>query len=212
MVLGSDPVAVGLVASLAHPGGNVTGVTALTLGLSAKRVELLKETVPGVSRLGVLRHRSSPIATSAFRETQAAAKKLGLRVYSLEVSTPADFDAAFTTATQEQIDGFICLTDAITWSQRTKIVNFTAKERLPAIYEFREFAELGGLMSYGASFPALWQRAAYFVDRILKGAKPADLPVEQASKFELILNLRTATALGLTIPQSMLLRADEVIR
>ena len=208
----ANPVASGFVASLARPGGNLTGLTLLGPELSGKRLELLTETAPGVSRVGVIWNPANPAAEPMLKETEAAARTLGVRLQPLGVRDPAQLDSAFAAMTRERAGAFSVLPDPILHSQRTRIAELAAKSRLPAIYYAKDYVEAGGLMAYGASFPELFRQAATFVDKILKGAKPADLPVEQPTKFELIVNLKTARALGLTIPQSILLRADRVIR
>ena len=206
-----DPVGTGLVASLARPGGNVTGLSTLTPELGRKRLQLLKEVVPGVSRVAVLWNAANPYAVLNMRETEAAARTLGVQVQSLEVRGPDDFESALPAAIRGRAGALIVVDDPLTLTYRVRIVDFAARNRLPAMYGFREYAEAGGLMAFGASLADLGRRAATYVDKILKGAKPADLPVEQPTKFELVINLKTAKALGLTIPQSVLLRADQII-
>ncbi len=207
-----DPVAAGLVSSLARPGGNVTGVSLFTGELSAKRLALLKETIPKIRRVAVLSNPASPTNDRQLKDTRDAASALGLRLHILEVRDLHGFDQAFSVLTRERADAVLPLSDVMFFEQREKIVSLAARNRVPAIYEWREFVEVGGLMSYGTSIGHMYGRLASYVDKILKGAKPADLPVEQPTKFELIINLKTAKALGLTIPQSVLIRADEVIR
>jgi putative ABC transport system substrate-binding protein len=207
-----DPVASGFVDSLARPGGNVTGLTLLGPELTGKRLELLKEAVPGVARMAVLWNPAEPTAGAMRKEVEGAARTLGLQLQFLGVRVPAEFESAFSTMAKERVGAFIVLPDAMLHSHKRRIVDLAAKSRLQAIYYAKDYAEAGGLMSYGASFPDLFRRAATYVDKILKGAKPADLPIEQPTKFELVINLKTAKALGLTIPQSLLLRADEVIQ
>ncbi len=207
-----DPVVTGLVASLARPGGNITGLSLLAPELAGKRLELLKETLPGLSRVAVLWNSASPAMGYTFRETRVAAEQLGVKLQSLEVQgDPTDFERAFALVIKERPDGLFVTLDAFTSLHRGRIAELAARHRLPAIYELREYVDAGGLMAYGPSSRDLWRRAATYVDKILKGAKPADLPVEQPTKFELIINLKTAKALGLTIPQSVLMRADQVI-
>ena len=208
----SDPVASGLVASLAHPGGNVTGWSNILPEMSGKLLELLKEAMPGASRIAVLYDPANPGKALELKELQAAARVLGVTLQSLEVPSPKELEAAFSTMTRRRPDALITFVDAVTLPHRQRIVEFAAKSRLPAMYQVREFVEAGGLMSYGLSVERQMRRAAHFVDKILKGAKPSDLPVEQPTKFELVLNLKTAKALGLKIPQSVLVRADEVIQ
>jgi len=208
-----DPVGDGFVASLGQPGGNITGVSALTQDLSGKRLELLKDTVPGMARVAVLWNPVEPSALRQLRDTEDAARGLGLQMQTLEVHGLDEFAGAFATARQGHADGLIVLVfPPGTAEDRARLVDLAAQSRLPTIYWERAFVEAGGLMSYAASYRAMAWRAAYYVDRILKGAKPADLPVEQAMKFELIMNLKTAKALGVTIPPSLLLLADEVIQ
>jgi putative ABC transport system substrate-binding protein len=204
----SDPVALGLVASLARPGANITGLTVGPPELEGKRVELLKETLPRLSRGAALWNPGWPQGLDA---AQRAARKLGVTLRTLEVREPGEFAAAFVAMRKEHLDALIVISDAMFTNQRARIVDLVAKSRLPAVYDVREFPESGGLMSYGAKVPDLFRRAAILVDKILKGAKPADLPVEQPTKFELVINLKTAKALGLTIPPAVLARADEVI-
>ncbi|MBI4587668.1 MAG: ABC transporter substrate-binding protein [Candidatus Rokubacteria bacterium] len=211
MATGGDVVGAGLVASLARPGGNITGLTAISPELSAKRLELLKEAFPGVSRVAVLWNPADPGAALSFRETEIAARALGVQLQSLEVRGPNDFDRAFSAITEKRADALLVVRSPVTNVHQTRIVDFAAKSRLPAMYSRTGSAEAGGLMFYGTDDHDLYRRAATYVDKILKGAKPADLPVEQPTKFELVINLKTAKALGLTIPQSILLRADKVI-
>jgi putative ABC transport system substrate-binding protein len=206
-----DPIASGLVASLARPGGNVTGLSTNLPGLGAKRLELLKEGFPKVSRVAVLSNPANPGHPAFLREMDVAAHTLKVELQRLEVRSPNDFKNAFQAATQRRVEGFVALDDSLFYSERVQIVGLVARSRLPAVYGFRETAEAGGLMVYGANLRDQWRRAATYVDKILKGAKPGDLPVEQPTKFELVLNLKTAKALGLTIPPSLLLRADQVI-
>jgi len=208
----SDPVDYGLVASLARPGGNITGLSNTGADLSGKRLELLKEGVPGISRIAVLWNSANPIMARQLRETEVAAQVLGAQLQVVDVRGPDDFARAFRAVTMGRPGALVVLADFLTVNHRGRIAEFAAKNRLPAISEFREFAAAGCLMAYGPSAPDLGRRAAVFVDKILKGAKPADLPVEQPTKFELVINLKTAKALGLTIPQSVLVRADEVIQ
>jgi putative ABC transport system substrate-binding protein len=212
MAVSFDPVGSGLMASLARPGGNLTGLATLNPELAGKRLELLKETVPGVVRIAVLRNSNNPITTPQLRETRAAAQALGLELQSLDVQGPEDFDAAFQAATKARAGALIVLSDGVTNDHRTRLVGFAAKSRLPAMYGGRPYVDAGGLMAYGANGADNFRRAATYVDKILKGAKPADLPIEQPTKFELVINFKTAKALGLTIPQSILVRADEVIQ
>ena len=207
-----DPVQAGLIANLARPGGNVTGLTLLAPGLNGKRLELLKESVPGVAHVAVLWNPTNPAATQYLRETEGAAPSLQLQLQPLEVPGPDAIEAAVGAAVKGQADALITLPDAMLSNQRTQIADLAAKHRLPALFPEREFVDAGGLLSYGPSVPANFHRAAAFVDKILKGAKPADLPVEQPSRFELVINLKTAKALGLIIPPSLLFQADVVIQ
>src|SRR5262245_52547256 len=210
MTVAPDPVGEGLVTSLARPGGNVTGLTSLVPGLSEKYVELLHEVVPSASRFAVVARPPNP-TPEIQRGVQAAARQLGVTLAFTEVSGPADFDAALARAKRDGAGGIIVGLDAVTYLHRATFAQLALKHRLPGVYWSREFVESGGLLAYGASVPDLGRRAAYFVDRILKGARPADLPVEQPIRFELVINLRTARLLGLTIPPSVLARADGVI-
>jgi len=212
MVDPGDPVASGLVASLAHPGGNATGLTTITPDLAAKRLQLLKEAVPKISRVAVLWNSALPAAEVALNEMQAAAVALGVELQSVKVQGPSEFENAFAAITKERTAALIVFPDPLTFIHRELIVNFAAKNRISAMSGAREFVDAGGLMSYGPNYPDMFRRAATYVDKILKGAKPADLPVEQPTRFELVINLKTAKALGLTIPQSILVRADQVIQ
>jgi putative ABC transport system substrate-binding protein len=211
MVGVGDPVATGLVASLARPGGNITGLSQLSPELSGKRLDLLKEVVPGVSRVAILRNPTNPSNAAQLEETKSAAKALGVQLQLLEVRGPQDFERAFQAATWGRAGALITLDDLLIYTRRIQIVALAAKSRLPAMYGWSTFAEAGGLMSYGPDFRDMYRQAAVFVDKILKGAKPGDLPIEQPAKFELVLNLKTAKALGLTIPRSILQQADQVI-
>ncbi len=208
----TDPVETGLVASLARPGGNITGLTLISSQLSGKRLELLKEVVPQLSRLAVLSNPTSAAFPPQMRETKVAARALGVQLQPLEVRGPDDFERVFLAATKERAGALITLDDAFVFTYRAWVVKLAAKSRLPAIYGFREFVDAGGLMSYAANLSDMYRRAATFVDKILKGTKPADLPVEQPTKFEFIINLKAAKQIGLTIPQSVLYRADKVIK
>jgi putative tryptophan/tyrosine transport system substrate-binding protein len=207
-----DPVGAGLVTSLARPGGNLTGLSlAWAEGLAGKWPELVKETVPSASSAGLLFNPVSPTMASYVRAAQAAASKLGLRLQEFEVRDAKDFDGAFAAMARQKLRALIVITDPLTLRYRTRVVQLAASSRLPAVYTFGEFARVGGLVAYGPSVTEMFHRAAAYVDRILKGAKPADLPVEQPTKFELVINLKAAKALGLTIPPSLLLRADQVL-
>ncbi len=208
----ADPVESGLVSSLARPGANITGLSLISPELAGKRLELLREVVPKVSRVGVLLPSPSPSITPQMKQAEVAARSLGMQLQGLEVRTPNDFERAFQAAIRARAGALLTLDSALLYTHRTRIVDLAAKNRLPAMYGLTGFAEAGGLMSYGANLVHMYRRAATFVDKILKGAKPADLPVEQPTRFELVINLKTAKALGLTIPQSVLVRADQVIR
>jgi len=213
MALSADPVPTGLVSSLARPGGNITGLSLLSGELSGKRLELLKEVVPNLSRVAVLWDPVNPATLLQLRETEAAAQVLGVQLQPLEVRGPnPDFERAFQDTAGGQAGALITLDDLLILIHRRKIVDFAAKKRLPAMYGFRELPDAGGLMSYTANRSHLFRRAATYVDKLLKGAKPADLPVEQPTRFEFVINMKTAKALGLTIPPSILIRADQVIQ
>ena len=210
--MGGDPVGAGLVASLARPGGNLTGVSGLLgSGFVGKWVELLKETAPRTTRVCALRDARNPVSERFLPNLQAAAETLGLKLQVLAVRELRELDSAFAAMSKEGSSGLVVFGEALFFPHRSRIPELVAKYRLPAIYEFRVFVDAGGLMSYGWSLPDLWRRAATYVDKILKGAKPGDLPVEQPTKFELVINLKTAKALGLTIPPSVLLQTNEVI-
>jgi len=211
MAFDDDPVGSGLVASLARPGGNITGLSSLSPGLSAKQLELLKEIMPRLSRVAVLGSLIHPGTAQSLQEMELAARAFKVQLHYLNVVDPKTVDTAFGAAHKERVDAMLVLTSVVTTTQREKIIDLAAKNRLPAIYFTAEWVEAGGLLAYGASFTDLFRRAAIYVDKVLKGAKPADLPVEQPTKFELVINLKTAKALGLTIPQSVLLRADQLI-
>jgi putative ABC transport system substrate-binding protein len=206
-----DPLNSGLIDSLAHPGRNLTGGAQLTAEVSGKRLEILKKVVPGVSRAAVLWNSANPALVFSWKETQGAARALGVTLQSHEVQGPKDFAAAFAMIAEERPDALLVLQDAVAILQRKEIIDFAIQKRLPSMFNEKEWAVAGGLMSYGENFSAMYRRAAYFVDQIFKGAKPADLPVEQATKFDLVLNLRTAKAIGVTIPDSIFILADEVI-
>ena len=208
MTLASDPVGAGLVKSLARPGGNVTGGSSMTPELGSKRLELLKEVVPRVAHLAVL---WTPAATFELRATRAAAHKLGLTLKLMEVRNADDLARAFAVLEKQRPDALTMLFDALTTGYRGLVADFAKKHKLPTVFGAREFAEAGGLMSYAPDIAEGFRRAAIYADKILKGAKPADLPVEQPTKFELVINLKTAKALGLTVPPSILARADELI-
>ncbi len=210
-----DPIGDGLVASLARPGGNITGLTFLGPELVPKRLQVFKEALPKVSRVAALWHPGAfgeRTNQEMLKGTEAAARTLGVHLQFAEVGGADDFDRAFSTMTRERADALIVFPGPMLFNERKRIVGLAAKHRLPSMFSAREFVELGGLISYGASIADLIRRAATHVDKILKGAKPGDLPVEQPTKFELVINLKTAKALGLTIPKSLLQRADEVIQ
>jgi len=213
ILINADPVAAGIVDSLARPGGNITGVTRLTRELSGKRLELLKEAFPSISRLGILWDANGLALDIVFKEYESAARALKIQLQSLEVRGPnPDLAGAFQAASKERANALITITDALVSPYRKRIADLAIKNRLPSMYERSFYVEAGGLMSYSADDAAISRRAAVYVDKILKGAKPADLPVEQPTKFEFVINLKTAKALNLTIPQSVLYRADKVIK
>jgi len=204
-----DPRA--LVASFAHPGGNITGVTTFSTELTAKRIELLKELVPNLSRVALLHNMGNPAAPPEWEETKTAARSLGLQAELLDVRSQGDLGRAFELAVRQRVDALVIGADGLTQMHQQTIVDLVARNRLPAAYPAREFVEAGGLIAYAVNYPDLYFRFASFVDKIFKGAKPGELPVEQPTKFELVINLKTAKALGLTIPPAVLARADEVI-
>ncbi|HEU5153210.1 MAG TPA: ABC transporter substrate-binding protein [Gemmatimonadales bacterium] len=211
MVAVGDPVATGLVASLRRPGGNITGLTSISEDLEGKRLELLREVLPAVSRVAVLWNPENQSLLAELKEIRAAAQVLGMNVQAMKVRTPGELDETFKAIVRERPEALLVMADRLFLHNRQRIMDFATKQRLPGVYAYRELVEAGGLMSYGPSYPGMHRRAAYFVDRILKGAKPADLPVERPTKFELLVNLKAAKALGLTIPPSVLQRADQVI-
>ena len=206
-----EPLGVGVVASLAYPGGNITGFSAFVTELSGKRVELIKEAVPGVTRLGFLNNMSNPFSPPQWEETVKAARSLQLQAELLDVRRKEDISHAFELAASRRVDGLLVGIEAVTQENRRLIADMAQRQRLPTIFASGEFVEAGGLMSYGVSYPDLYRRAAGLVEKIFKGAKAGDLPVEQPSKFEMIINLKTAKAIHLTIPESLLLRAQQVI-
>ena len=207
-----DPVATGLVASLARPGGNTTGLTDMSSDLSGKRLELLKSIVPRVSRIAVLSNPTDAAAGVKMRAMEDAARAFGVRLQPVEVRSGADLETAFQAAAKLRAGALITVEDTLLLDHRARIAKLAEEGRLPALYANREFVDAGGLMSYGPSIEDMFRRAATHVDKILKGARPGDLPIEQPTKFELVINLKTAKVLGLTIPRSLLLRADEVIQ
>ena len=212
MIGAGDPVASGLVASLARPGGNVTGTSMTAPELGGKRLQLLKETVPGFSRAAILWNPFNPDSTFVVTGTEMAARTLGIQVQYFEVKRPEDFDIVFATITNGRADALMTVDDPLMFVHAPRIVDFAARTRRPAIYGSSEYVDSGGLMAYGPRSVAAFRTTLTYVDRILKGAKPADLPVTEPRQFELVINLRTAKALGLTIPQSLLLQADRVVQ
>jgi putative tryptophan/tyrosine transport system substrate-binding protein len=208
----SYPVGSGLVASLARPGGNITGLTNLTTDLSAKRLELLKEAFPDVSLVAVLSNPKDPISGPILQEVETAARALAVKIQIFEVGDPKEFDSALSKMSRARAGALLVLTSQMFLRQRARIVDIAAKHRLPTMFWTTEFVDAGGLMSYGTNNPDLYRRAATYVDKILKGTKPADLPVEQPLKFELMINLKTARQIGVTISPNVLARADKVIR
>ena len=206
-----DPVATGFVASLARPGGNITGLSMMLPELVGKQLELLKEVLPKVSRVALLGNPANPANAPMVRHAQDAARALGVRLQLLEARDPSEIDGAFAAITTERAGAVIVLTDTVLLDHRARIADHAARRRLPTVFGVSEFVEAGGLLAYGPSLADGFRRAATYVDKILKGAKPADLPIEQPTTFELVINLKTAKALGLTIPPSLLLRADQVI-
>lgn len=210
-VVHGDPIGSGDIQSLAHPGGHTTGLSQMHPELSTKQLDLLKQIAPGMSRAGVLWNAANPAKLADWRELKPAAQTLGVVLQSFEVRAPEDFDGAFAAIGEQQPDALLTLGDPLTVTMRTSLADFALKQRLPAMFTHRQFVEVGGLASYGANFPDLFRRAAAYVDKILKGADPGDLPVQQPVKFELFLNLKTARALGLTFPPSLVQLADQVI-
>jgi putative ABC transport system substrate-binding protein len=206
-----DPVGAGLVVSLNRPGGNLTGVNLLANELEAKRLQLLKEAVPGVSRVAVLANPATPTTGATLKGLEGVARALRVKIQVLEVRERQGIDDAFAAMARERAEALLVMTDPLFLAQRERIVDLAAKHRLPGIFGWREFAEAGGLLSYGTNVADMYRRLATYVDKILKGAKPGDLPIEQPTKFEFVINLKTAKALGLTIPPSILSRADRLI-
>jgi putative tryptophan/tyrosine transport system substrate-binding protein len=211
VMVASDPIGLGLVASLARPGGNITGLSYFNEAIIAKRVQLLQDLVPGLVRVAVLRNPDIAVHATFWQETEAAARKLGMALQPLDIRGPEDFEAAFAAATRGNAQALIVFDDGLTIAHRPRIAALSASSRLPAMYGLREFPDDGGLISYGPSFVDLLRRTATYIDKIIKGAKPADLPVEQPTKFELVINRKTANALGLTLPAMLLAQADDVI-
>jgi putative ABC transport system substrate-binding protein len=212
MVLSTDPVGIGFVSSLARPGGNVTGLSTMSPELNAKRLELLKEAVPGLSRVAIMWNPDVRGNLLEHKETAEAARSLHLHLQSVEVSRADDFDRAFSAFATGRAEALIVAGSSLTFTNSGQIASLAMNHRLPSMYGPRESADAGGLMAYGPNNAELWRRAATYVDKILKGAKPGDLPVEQPTKFELVINVKTAKALGLTIPPSLLRRADAVVQ
>ena len=206
-----DPLSTGLITSLAHPGGNLTGGAQLTAEASAKRLQILKNLVPGLSRAAALWNPANPAIVFSWKETQDSARVQGVTLQSHEVQGPKDFMAAFAAIAGERPEALLVLQDAVTMQQRNEIVDFAIQKRLPSMFQEKGWAAAGGLVSYGENLASMYRRAAYFVDRIFKGVRPAVLPVEQATKFDLVFNLKTAKSIGLTVPESLLVLADEVI-
>jgi putative ABC transport system substrate-binding protein len=207
----SDVVSIGLVSNLARPGGNVTGVSGFAPELSGKRLELIRELFPRANQIAVLANRANPVTVPILRATEAAAQQLGVKLRVLDIRQPAQLGAAFETMRRVRTDALILMADPLLFSERPLIIQLAARHRLPAVYEMRLFPDAGGLLSYGPLPQERFQRMAVYVDRILRGARPGELPIEQPTKFELVINLKTAKALGLTIPPSVLARADEII-
>jgi ABC-type uncharacterized transport system substrate-binding protein len=209
--MAADPVKTGLIASLSHPGGNITGVSFLTVELHPKRLESLTELVPSAKAIALLVNPGNPNNEPRIRSVAEAAEAKGVQLKTLKAATPSEIDAAFGLLTQVHVEALIVSTDPFLESRREQILALTARHSIPAVYGFREIAAAGGLISYGPSLTGVYRQLGAFAGRILKGEKPADLPVEQPTKFELVVNLKTAKTLGLTVPQSLLARADEVI-
>ena len=212
MVAVGDPVGTGIVASLNRPGGNITGLSSIAPELEGKRLELLREVIPELSHIAVLWNPANAFHVTAEKEVQAAARTLRMKVLSLGIRTPEELDGAFPTINRERPGALLVLADRLFLHHRTRIMNFAAQHRLPGVYAYRELVEAGGLMSFGPSYADMHRRAATYVDKIVRGIRPADLPVELPATFELVINLKTAKALGLKIPQSVLTRATEIIR
>ena len=211
MTASGDPIGMGVVPTLARPGGNVTGLTTLSAEVSAKRMQLLKEAIPGIQRVATLIDMASGLVT-LWRTTEQSARAMGLQPQLLDVRKAEELAPAFEAAVKQRADALVASQGTVLQNNIGRVVELAARHRLPAIYPSREFTDAGGLMAYGAAIPDLYRRAAAYVDKIFKGAQAGDLPIEQPTKFEFLINLRTAAALGLTIPQAVLLRADEVIR
>jgi putative ABC transport system substrate-binding protein len=211
VMVANDPVAAGFVASVARPEGNITGLSMMTPEVVAKQLDLLREVVPKISRVAVLGNPANPGNAPQLRAAETAARVLGMRLQPLDARGPSEIDRAFAAMTRERAGAFLVLLDPMLAGQRERIADLAAKSHLPAMYALKQYVEVGGLMAYGADIFDLFRRTAIYVDKILKGAKPADLPIEQPTKYELVINVKTAKALGLTMPQSLLRRADQVI-
>ena len=212
MIAVGDPVGTGIVTSLRLPGGNITGLTSISPELDGKRLELLREVVPGISHVAVLWNSSSPLQVVAEKQTRAAADALGMKMLSLGVRSKEDIEEAFGQMLKQRPQGLLVLADRLFLHHRERIMAFALEHRLPGVHAYRELVDAGGLMSFGPSYAGMHRRAAIFIDRILRGAKPGDLPVERPASFELVVNLKTAKAFGLTIPESVVLRATEIVR
>jgi putative ABC transport system substrate-binding protein len=212
LVSGGDFVADGLVASFAHPGGNITGISVFARELSGKRLEILKEAIPGMTRVGAAFNALNPGTRLLFKQTEDAAAKLALTALPLDIEFPDGIEAAFAEAVRLRANAVVIISDGATIVHRAQLGSAALRHHLPTIFANRAYLEGGGLMSYGPDITEVWRRGATYVDKVLKGAKPADIPIEQPTKFELVINLKTAGALGLTIPQSLLLRADELLQ
>jgi ABC-type uncharacterized transport system substrate-binding protein len=211
MAIAGEPVATGLVASIARPGGNITGSTFFVAELNAKRVELLKEALPHASRIAVLGNRNNPAMRTVFDATEQVAKSLRMEHQRVEIQGPDELPSAFSEMAKGRTDGIVVIEDGMLVANARQVADLATRHRVPTI-GFREYVDAGGLLAYAVNFPAIWRRGADFIDKIFKGAKPSDLPIEQATKFDFVINLKTAKALGLMIPQSLFLRADEVIQ
>jgi putative ABC transport system substrate-binding protein len=211
MVAVHDPVESGLVASLARPGGNVTGLSFQGVEVVPKQLDLLKEAVPSISRVAILRNPTSPPHASMTRVAEQAARSSRIQLRALDTRSPEEFDAAFSTMAAERVGGLLVFGDGMFYLHRARLAELAAKHHLPAVYQAEQHAEAGGLLAYSADLLDSWRRAATYLDRILKGARPADLPIQQPTKFKLVINLKTARALGLTMPPSLLARADQVL-
>ncbi len=213
VMMGSgDPVGAGLVAGLARPGGNITGLSAMVSELGGKRVELIKQALPHIARIGLLTNGGNPTIVTAWPAIESAARALRLEARLLDVRKTEDLEPAFETATRQRVEALVVGLDSVTLTNFKRIAELATRHRLPSIYPARDFVDAGGMMAYGTNYADLYRRAATYVDRVLKGAKPADLPIEQADRFELVINLKAARALGVTLPESLTVRADHLIR